>query len=216
MSASSFVPGSSRRKRRSSSADLRSHRWPLFLAAWCASVMVAPRLGSPTLGLLLRVRAAQKTRCGTPGSPCCGDALTYRRAAMNGNPLSLSFAFGTLAPRLERGSGQANPCDLVDARIASLPLGLTPLQLARAPVHVAPWGEIRGALAGPPACSTSPNTPFHASAALCARPCRAGIERVAFGKGADMPVPCFARLRHVVNGRNVSRNGAQRNERNVS
>jgi hypothetical protein len=26
-------------------------------------------------------------------------------------------------------------------------------------------------------------------------------------KGADMPAPCFARLRHVVNNRDVSRNG---------
>jgi hypothetical protein len=43
----------------------------------------------------------------------------------------------------------------------------------------------------------------HFTQRALSRACRAGGERVACRKGADMPAPCCARLRHVVNNRDV-------------
>jgi hypothetical protein len=44
----------------------------------------------------------------------------------------------------------------------------------------------------------------HFTQRALSRACRAGGERCRCRKGADMPAPCFARLRHVVNNRDVS------------
>jgi hypothetical protein len=62
----------------------------------------------------------------------------------------------------------------------------------------------------PPATAPTPNTPFHAAAAR-ARGLAAADGSIQFCTvgAADMPAPCCARLRHVVNSRDVSRNTAR-------
>jgi hypothetical protein len=56
---------------------------------------------------------------------------------------------------------------------------------------------------------TSANTLFHAAPRRSARLAAAGSSiQFRSEKVADMPAPCFARLRHVVNSRDVSRNAS--------